>query len=108
MLVRQGDPGTEMYILVSGEVRVLVTSNGGEEQREIARRHSGDYVGEMSILSHEPRSASLVAEGTVRALCIHQKQFEGILRERPETSLALMRILCQRLKEASEKVSAST
>lgn len=106
MLARQGEPGAEMYILVSGEVRVLMSSNGYKEQREVARRGPGNYVGEMSIISQEPRMATLIADGAVRALCIHQKQFEGILRERPETSLALMRTLCQRLKEASERVSA--
>jgi len=35
----------------------------------------------------------------VRTLCIGQKQFEVILRERPETSLAVMRVLCERLQE---------
>jgi CRP-like cAMP-binding protein len=43
--------------------------------------------------------ARLVAEGDVRTLCIGHKQFEGILRERPETSLAVMRVLCDRLRE---------
>jgi HEAT repeat protein len=105
IIARQGDPGSELYILASGEVRVLMITEGQKEPREVARRHSGDYVGEMSIISQEPRIATLVADGTVRALCISQKQFEGILRERPETSLALMRSLCQRLKEASEQVA---
>ena len=40
-----------------------------------------------------------VADGDVRTLCIGQRQFEGILRERPETSLAVMRVLCDRLRE---------
>ena len=40
-----------------------------------------------------------MAEGDVRTLCIGQKQFEGILRERPETSLAVMRVLSDRLRE---------
>jgi len=73
-------------------------------QREVARRHPGDYVGEMAIISREPRIATLIADGAVRVLCISQKQFEGIMRERPEISLAVMRILCQRLKEASNGV----
>ena len=44
--------------------------------------------------------ASLRAAGDVRMLCIGQKEFEGIIRERPETSLAVMRELIVRLKEA--------
>ena len=52
-----------------------------------------------------PSIATLITDGEVRALRIGQKEFEGILRERPETSLALLRTLCQRLKEANERVT---
>ncbi len=107
-LAVQGEPGDEMHIVVSGEVRVVVgtpaPSGGAGEanlEHEIARRKSGDYVGEMAIISQEPRMASLITAGQVRTLRIDQKSFEAILRERPETSLAVMRVLCQRLKEAS-------
>ncbi len=105
VIARQNDLGTEMYIIVSGEVRVLIETEGQKGSRQVARRGTGEVVGEMSIISQEPRSATLVAEGPVRALCISQRQFEGILRERPETSLALLRTLCQRLKEANERVA---
>ncbi len=47
----------------------------------------------------QPRMARWLAEGDVRTLCIGQKQFEGILRGRPETSLAVMRVLGDRLRE---------
>jgi NTE family protein len=67
--------------------------------REVARRRTGDVVGEMAIISQEPRIASLVALGEVRVLAIGQRQFEGILRERPEMSLGLIRVLCMRLRE---------
>jgi len=53
----------------------------------------------MAIISREPRNASLVAAGDVRMLCIDQKSFESLLRERPEISLAVMRVLCARLTE---------
>ncbi|HLF26550.1 MAG TPA: Npt1/Npt2 family nucleotide transporter [Anaerolineae bacterium] len=98
VIAQQGESGDEMYIIVSGEVRVLEGRGHGSEM-EVARRKPGEYVGEMSIISHEPRMASLVAAGNVRALCIDHAQFEGILRERPETSLAVMRVLISRLKE---------
>jgi len=105
VICKQGEMGTGMYIVVSGEVLVLMTYEGQKEPREVARRRSGDYVGEVSIIIQEPRMATLIALGAVRALYINQKQFEGILRERPETSLSMIRVLCQRLKEASERVA---
>ncbi|MBK9602112.1 MAG: HEAT repeat domain-containing protein [Anaerolineales bacterium] len=101
VLAHQGEFGDEMFIVVSGEVNVLIASEDQKEARQIAKRSMGDYVGEMSIISREPRIATLVASGQVRALCVDRKQFEGILRERPEIGMALMRTLCQRLKEAS-------
>jgi CRP/FNR family transcriptional regulator len=101
VLALEGEPGNEMHIVVSGEVRVVLGKD--DQEREIARRKSGDYVGEMAIISQEPRMASLITAGQVRTLCIDQKSFEAILRERPETGLAVMRVLCQRLKEASNQ-----
>ncbi len=96
-ITRQGEPGDEMYIIVSGQVRVM--ADGAERAAELARRGPGDYVGEMAVISQEPRMASLVAEGDTRVLCIERTQFEAILRERPETSLAVMRMLIARIKE---------
>jgi HEAT repeat protein len=98
IIAHQGDPGDEMYIIVSGEVLVMA-EHGGPSATELARRGPGEYVGEMAIISQEPRMASLVAHGDVRVLNIEQAQFEAILRERPDTSLAVMRVLCARLKE---------
>ena len=98
VIAQQGEPGDELYVIVSGEVRVLITTNGQQES-ELAVRGVGEYVGEMAVISQKPRMARLVAVGDVRTLCIEQKQFEGILRERPETSLAVMRELSDRLRE---------
>jgi HEAT repeat protein len=100
-MAREGDVGDVMFIIVSGEVRVCSRRDG--EEIEIARRKAGDYVGEMSIISREPRMASLVAVGDVRALCIDQKSFEGLLRERPDVSWSVIQELNKRLKEASLK-----
>lgn len=98
IISEQGEMGDEMYIIVSGEVRVIVEGEG-QSQQEIVRRQTGEIVGEMSILDQSPRMASLVAAGDMRVLCIAQPDFEEILRLRPETSLAVMRVLCDRLRE---------
>jgi CRP-like cAMP-binding protein len=102
----QGEQGDAMFVIVSGEVRVCVESNG--QETEVARRKSGDYVGELSIISGEPRIASLIASGDVRALCIDQKSFEGLIRERPGVSLVIIQVLAKRLKEVGEKVKGSS
>jgi HEAT repeat protein len=99
IIARKGEEGDRMYIIVTGEIRVI-TDDDRKKGSELANRRTGEYVGEMAIVSNEPRMASLVANGQVRTLCILQKQFEHILRHRPETSLAVMRVLCSRLRDA--------
>ena len=99
-IAREGEPGNELLVIVDGEVRIV---SGG---RELARRKRGDYVGEMAILDGEPRSASLVAQGTVRALRIGRREFETILRERPETSHAMLLVLTRRLRELTRSSTA--
>ena len=93
----QGDPGDAMHIIVSGDVSIVVRADG--QERIIAVRSSGDVIGEMAVITSRPRMAGLVAAGPVRVLSIGRLQFESILRERPETSLGVIRVLCQRLAE---------
>jgi HEAT repeat protein len=102
LIVRQGDAGDIMFIVVSGEVRVVATN--GQKETELARRQPGEYVGEMALISREPRIANLIAVGNVRALCLDQKSFEALLRDRPDASLAVIQVLCKRLKELSKRL----
>jgi len=97
LICEQGEPGDQMFVIVSGEVRVVV-KQAEPPVKEVARRAAGDVVGEMSIISGEPRVASVVAAGEVRTLCLDRLSFESLLRERPEISLAVMRELCKRIK----------
>jgi HEAT repeat protein len=101
VIAHRGEEGDAMFVIVSGEVRVCIETDGKE--MELARRTSGEYVGELSIINREPRNATLIASGDVRALCIDQKTFEGLIRERPEVSLFIIQVLSRRLKELMEK-----
>ena len=91
-LAVRGDPGDTLYVIVDGQVQVL-----GADEQELAVRGPGDFIGEMAVISSKPRAASLVAMSDVRVLELHKPAFEAILRERPETALAMMRILCDLL-----------
>ena len=106
LIVRQGEVGDVMFIIASGEVSI--TSNKNQKEVELARRKSGEYVGEMALISKEPRSATVTAVGEVRTLAINQKSFESLLRDRPDVSLAVIQVLCERLKEADQKLHRSS
>ena len=95
VFAEEGETGEELYIILTGTVRVLREEHGTAV--EVARRVPGDVIGEMSIISRAPRIASLVAEGDVRAISIGRREFESMLAERPDVALAVMRSLADRL-----------
>jgi HEAT repeat protein len=99
VIADQGELGDVLHIIVEGTVAVTVRAEEGP--REVATRSAGDVVGEMSVITSEPRVATLTARGDVRVLSIDRPAFESILRERPETALGVIRILSQRLAELS-------
>jgi HEAT repeat protein len=97
IIAAEGEMGDELHIVIEGTIRV-VEDRGGQDG-EVARRRDGDVVGEMSLITREPRVASLVADGPVRTLRLGNREFESMLRERPGIAMAVMRVLAQRLTE---------
>jgi CRP-like cAMP-binding protein len=85
---------------------VLVVVDQGGARRTLAVRTVGDVIGEMAVITSRPRMAGLVARGSVRLLSIARRPFGSILRERPEISLAVMRVLCERLTDREHPVEA--
>jgi NTE family protein len=102
-LMRQGEPGQALYLLVSGRLRVYIE----EEQhkrvvREIAR---GEVVGEMSLYTDAPRSATLVAIRDSVLVSMGKADFNQLLATSPAVSMALTRQIIQRLQtERSQTV----
>ncbi|MGH2828828.1 MAG: Npt1/Npt2 family nucleotide transporter [Actinomycetota bacterium] len=105
LIAAQGEPGGEMHVVVSGVIEVGVADS--DDRLELARREPGEVVGEMSVITGQPRMASLIAVGDVRTLSIDRARFERILAERPEVSLAVMRQLCARLEQQSVEIAPS-
>jgi HEAT repeat protein len=96
-IAAEGELGDELHIVVDGEVRVVRDTVNGEV--ELMLRTRGDVIGELSIITREPRVASLVAAGDVRTIRIGRRDFESLLRERPDVALAVMRVLAARVAE---------
>ena len=96
-IARQGESGDALYVVMSGAAKVE------QDGRTVATRGAGEAVGEMSILRAAPRIASLVAAGDTKTLRIARADFESILRDRPETALGVIRVLAERLTEATAR-----
>jgi HEAT repeat protein len=92
-LAAEGELGESLHLVMTGDV--IVESAGVE----VARRGPGDVVGEMSLITRSPRMASVVADGDVRAIKIDRRAFEGMVHDRPDVALGVMRVLAHRLAE---------
>ena len=99
VLDEEGRMADCMYIIVEGSVRILA----GSEREQIAIRTAGDVIGEMSIIGHRPRAATMVASVITRSLVLSHRAFEQVLHRSPEVSLAVMEVLCDRLIEAEHR-----
>lgn len=95
-ICHEGDHGDLLYIITEGQLDVIRGQPGAYEL--LARRGPGEFVGEMAIIEAAPRSATLRASADVRLLTIDGNTFKGILKERPDVALAVMRSLSRRLR----------
>ncbi|MGZ8515059.1 MAG: Npt1/Npt2 family nucleotide transporter [Candidatus Limnocylindrales bacterium] len=96
-LVREGEIGDELIVIVEGSVRVVRTEPDGSE-RLIRRYEAGDHIGELAVLRERPRVATVIAEqGGVRAQVINGESLKAILRERPEAAMAMLATLAERI-----------
>ena len=94
-LCRQGEPGDSFYIIREGRVAVLV--NGGEG-RTVTAAHltDGAFFGEMSLLTGEPRSGTVMAETDVQVLRVSKNDFAGLLQANAELAGNLAAVLEKR------------
>ncbi len=94
---REGDLGTEMYIIHDGRVGIFQHVSG--DDHELAVFEKGDFFGEMSLLEDLPRTASAQALTDVKLLQINGATFSQMLRDHPEIAIRMMRKLSRRLRE---------
>ena len=80
VIVRESGPGDSMFIVLSGSVAVTV----GADRRQVAVTDAGGYFGEMSLLTGEPRRATVLARGDVTVLEITTGTFRAFLQTHPE------------------------
>ncbi len=105
VLFRENDRSREMYLLHRGKVKVYRTEKG--QRIDLCEIGKGGIVGEMSMLDGRSRSATVEAIDEVEASVISVEEFEKRSHQMPEWFLAIIRILCTRLRDTDRKVRAS-
>jgi len=108
-IFRDGELGTEMYIIQKGKVEVR--KQIGAEVRVISVLEKGDFFGEMAILEGMSRSAAAVAMEETECIAINEATFDQMLHQNQEIAIRMLRRLSKKLRETTElldQVAANT
>ena len=97
VLVDQGRPGHEFFLILSG------TASVRRNNRKVAELVPGQYFGELSLLDRGPRTATVVADTEMKVLVLGQREFLGVLDDVPGLAYKILRIMAHRLREADLK-----
>ncbi|MBL0206200.1 MAG: cyclic nucleotide-binding domain-containing protein [Candidatus Microthrix sp.] len=92
MVIDQGDTGVDCYVIMEGTASVRV------RDEEVATLGSGDMLGEMALIDHRPRTASVVATTDMHLLRFNSRQFRQLLTEMPKAEERVMTMLTERLR----------
>jgi len=92
ILFQKGDPARNMYAVLTGELRV------GDGNATYDRLSEGDIVGEMALIDHGPRSATVTASTDCTLAEIDEKRFLFLVQQTPMFAINVMRLLSQRLR----------
>jgi CRP-like cAMP-binding protein len=105
----EGDPGTSMFIIFEGKVRISKMVPGiGEEALAILER--GQYFGEMSLIEDGPRSADAIAHSSCKLYELQREKLDEVMFTDKELAYVLLwtfvRTLSARLRETNDKIRA--
>jgi HEAT repeat protein/ATP/ADP translocase len=100
-IVRQGDSGNELYLVLEGVTDVYL-AYGTASQRRVNSIEAVDYFGEMAVLDGEPRSATIVAREPCRLLTLDGDSLKSLIRQMPEISFGIFRILTERVRDLEQ------
>jgi CRP-like cAMP-binding protein len=93
VLVREGRPGREFFVLIDGNVRI---SKNGRKVNELG---PGDWFGEIALLTNTPRTATVTATSPIRVLVITDRAFRLVVERMPTIALKVLASLGQRLAQ---------
>jgi CRP/FNR family transcriptional regulator, cyclic AMP receptor protein len=99
-LIKQGDTGVGLYVIISGTVRITQANNPDKAEVDLGTAGPGNVLGEMALLDDLPRSATVTAITDVTALLLPVWEFRTTLRNHPDIALRLLSVLSHRLRKA--------
>jgi diguanylate cyclase (GGDEF)-like protein len=104
-IIRQGEPGHSIYVVLSGRVRVVEALPDNPAEMFLGELGQGEVFGELGILRERPRSATVIPLEKTVCLVVPENDFMDALHTSPEMALGLVRILAGRLYEADRMLA---
>lgn len=101
-LVRRGEQGTHVMLLLIGRVKVVATSHDGQLVL-LGTRMPGDLIGELACLDEEPRSATVIADVATGVRVIAQQDLWAFLERHPRAAVALSASVVAKLRWATRR-----
>ena len=92
VIFAQGDPGDVMYVVVDGEVQVLI------DGKPVERVAAGGIVGEMALIDAGARSATAITKTNCLVVAVDERSFNDLVGRRPEFAIQVMQVLARRLR----------
>ena len=105
IVCRQGDPGDAAYLIIDGEADIVLEGPTGPVT--VATLGANDLVGEMAIITSEPRNATVRAKGRLIALRIGKDPFMRMVREFPSMAVSIMQELAHRVNDTNNQLRAA-
>lgn len=96
VLAREGDPASEAFLVLAGTARC---ERNGEE---IATFGPGDFFGEMALLVHGHRTATVTATSPISVRAFHKSEFDDLLDRSPKVAVKILRTTAERLIQAED------
>jgi len=106
-IFQQGDPGQMLYLVESGQVRIYVQDEEGQET-SVTLCGPGDMFGELAVIDGLPRSASAVAMDRTVVHILSRDRFREHMRRSPQLAFNFMKTLSVRVRYSTQQVSSLT
>jgi len=98
VIFHQGDYGAVMFVLVAGDVDVIVSDE------VVERASSGSVIGEMALIAHTTRSATVIARSLCHLVPIDVVRFDDYIREAPDFARFVMKVMADRIRRMNDRL----
>jgi tetratricopeptide (TPR) repeat protein len=107
VIISEGDSGSSMYLIASGEVKVFTRSTAGGSPLYLAKLAEGDFFGEVSVLTGKPRTATITASQRTELLRLDKEKLDNALARFPGIRKVLDDFYKKRAKHTVEAMIES-